>query len=191
MSDTEPTFATVRRGYDPAQVQSYLGRLTEQVQIPHATRCGRWGPSSSRHGRNGMRRSRNGTSASAASYEQASARVAELMMTLDRDVERIRGEAEAETEDILAHARSEAYQIRAEAEELHKAAEQARDDADRSVEDVKARRDEVLHGSAGHLHAGSSARSRTSQRRSTTSSLSDDPDGPGRAARRHAGTTPP
>lgn len=144
MSETEPTFATVRRGYDPAQVQSYLGPLAEQVRsLSEQVRSLGSELEQTRQERDAAIQERS--SASAASYEQASARVAELMQTLDRDVERIRGEAEAETEDILDRARSEAYQIRAEAEELHRAAEQTRDDADRSVEDVKARRDDVLH----------------------------------------------
>lgn len=143
MSNADTTFSTVRRGYDPAEVQSTLRRMTEQVQsLTDQVRSLGSEIEQARQERDAAIEERN--AAGAASYQQASTRVAELMMVLDREVERIRGEAEAEGEDILAHARSDAYQIRAEAEEMHEAAVHARNDAERSIEEVTARRDEVL-----------------------------------------------
>jgi hypothetical protein len=143
MSNTDTTFSTVRRGYDPAQVQSTLRRMTEQMQsLSDQVQSLGTEIEQARQERDAAIQERD--SAGAASYQQTFTRVSELMMVLDREVERIRGVAEAEGEDILAHARSDAYQIRAEAEEMHEAAMLARNDAERSIEEVTARRDEVL-----------------------------------------------
>ena len=69
-------------------------------------------------------------------------------MALDEEVEKIRGEAEAEGEEILDRARSEAYRVSREAEDARTsatlAAQRARKEAEQTVADLESRRDAVL-----------------------------------------------
>jgi vacuolar-type H+-ATPase subunit H len=69
-------------------------------------------------------------------------------VALDRDVEKIRAEAEAEAEEILAHARSEAYRVQRETDEARTAAvlarKQSREEAERSLSEMTSQRDDML-----------------------------------------------
>ena len=80
-------------------------------------------------------------------YERTSARVAELLMGVDREVERIQTEARAEVERMLADAETEASRIRAEAAEQRRADQakrRAREEAERSVADLTSQRERIL-----------------------------------------------
>jgi DivIVA domain-containing protein len=113
-SSNRPTFGTVRRGYDPAQVLEYLSRVADQVEAleSEVRRL---------QAERGQRSVAPGEQAPAGQdgYEGVGARVADLMRTFDHDVERLRQEAEAEAGRIVAEARSEADRIKQEAERLH------------------------------------------------------------------------
>jgi hypothetical protein len=82
--------------------------------------------------RDGLLRERS--SRPAAPQEQVSARVTELLFTLDRDVERIKAEANVEADRILADARIEADRMRRDAE-------LSRAEAARSLGDLSERRE--------------------------------------------------
>jgi hypothetical protein len=75
-------------------------------------------------------------------------RVTDLLTTLDKDIQTIRGEAEAEAQQIVDHARSEAYRVRSESDEALAtatlAAQRAREDAERRVAESESRRTDVL-----------------------------------------------
>ena len=91
---------------------------------------------------------RGQASTDAVTYEQVSDRVTELLVNLDREVEKIRTEAETQAGQIVADARSEAHRMRLEAEEARNAAaheaKQARDEAARSVADLTVQREDML-----------------------------------------------
>jgi DivIVA domain-containing protein len=145
-SSNRPTFGTVRRGYDPAQVLEYLSRVADQVEAleSEVRRL---------QAERGQRSVAPGEQAPAGQdgYEGVGARVADLMRTFDHDVERLRQEAEAEAGRIVAEARSEADRIKQEAERLHgeAAAEaervqgEARTEADRIHLDAQSKAEDV------------------------------------------------
>jgi vacuolar-type H+-ATPase subunit E/Vma4 len=96
-----PTFATVRRGYDPDQVLEYVTRLTDHVDTLETE----------------VRRLQEGQAPTAQDqYEGVGARVADLMRTFDQDVEKLRQDAKAEAGRIVAEARSESDRIKQGAE---------------------------------------------------------------------------
>jgi cell division septum initiation protein DivIVA len=141
-----PTFATVRRGYDPAQVLEYVTRLTNRLDAL-ATEVRRL------QAELGQREVVPNELAPTDQdqYEAAGARVADLMRTFDQDLERLRQDAEAEAGRIVAEARSEADRIKQEAERLHgeAAAEaervqgEARTEADRIRLDAQSKAEDV------------------------------------------------
>jgi DivIVA domain-containing protein len=85
-------------------------------------------------------------------YEQASSRVAELLRTFDRDVERMRAETQADAGKMLDEARAEAERQRDEAHARRQQAEgeaarvvtAATEEADRVREDARRQADELL-----------------------------------------------
>jgi cell division septum initiation protein DivIVA len=85
-------------------------------------------------------------------YDQASSRVGELLRTFDRDVERMRAEAQAEAGKMLDEARAEAERHREEAEFRRQLAEgeaarvvtAATEEADRVREDARRQADDLL-----------------------------------------------
>jgi cell division septum initiation protein DivIVA len=149
-----PTFATVRRGYDPDQVLEYVTRLTDHLDAL-ATEVRRLQAELSQ--RDDALEEQAPTAQD--QYEGVGARVADLMRTFDQDVERLREDAEEEAGRIVAEARSEADRIQQEAERSRgDAAEraervqaQARTEADRirldaqsKAEDVRQQAEEAL-----------------------------------------------
>ena len=145
-SFNRPTFGTVRRGYDPAQVLEYVSRLTDQLEaLESEVRRLR--------AERGQRSVAPGEQAPAGQdgYEGVGARVADLMRVFDEDVERLRRDAQAEADRIVAEGRSEADRIKQEAERLHgeAAAEaervqgEARTEADRIRLDAQSKAEDV------------------------------------------------
>jgi cell division septum initiation protein DivIVA len=163
-----PEFKTVRRGFEQSQVNEYIGQMndrlktvenlvrqlrseTEQAQAQRDTAVREREVVVQQ--RNDALRERDAArqeraSADAQTYEQVSGRVTGLLVALDRDVEKIRAEAEAEAEQIVARARSEAYRVQHEAEEARttsaQASRQAREDAERSLAELTSQRESML-----------------------------------------------
>jgi len=145
-SFNRPTFGTVRRGYDPAQVLEYVSRLTDQLEAleSEVRRL---------QAERGQRSVAPGEQAPAGQdrYEGVGARVADLMRAFDEDVERLRREAGAEADRIVAEGRSEADRLHQEAERLRgeAAAEaervqaEARTEADRIRLDAQSKAEDV------------------------------------------------
>jgi colicin import membrane protein len=160
-----PAFTTTRRGYDQAQVNAYLELVTGRLQDveaevsklrSEADQAGRQrdavpGEQAAAHeDRDAALRER--PAADEDTYEQVSGRVRELMVALNRDVQKLRGEAQgeaqAEAEHILDHARGKATRMLSEAEEIRVAAElaaaQVRDEARRSLAELTAQCDSMV-----------------------------------------------
>lgn len=146
-----PVFKTTRRGYDQTEVTDYIRGLTERLEtVEKQARKLQSEVERARKDRDvafGERdealRGRAGDA-----YERTSARVAELLMGVDREVERIQAEARVEVERMLADAEKDASRIRADAEEQRRAADQvgrrAREEAERSVADLTSQREHIL-----------------------------------------------
>lgn len=149
-----PTFATVRRGYDPDQVLEYVTRLTDHLDAL-ATEVRRLQAELSQ--RDDALEEQAPTAQD--QYEGVGARVADLMRTFDQDVERLREDAEEEAGRIVAEARSEADRIQQDAErsrgdaaaKAERVQAQARTEADRirldaqsKAEDVRQQAEEAL-----------------------------------------------
>jgi cell division septum initiation protein DivIVA len=153
-----PKFKSVKRGFDQDQVAEYISRLNDRLRtVEHLVRQVRYENEQLKRERDAALRERaalvqQGVAAEPSreveTYEQVSGRVTELLVTLDKDVEKIRGEAEAEAEQILDRARSEAYRVSREAEDSRTAAtlaaQRAHKQAERTMADLESRRDAVL-----------------------------------------------
>jgi len=148
---SSPAFKTTRRGYDRAQVEDHLRGLTERLgDVEMQARSSRSEALRAREERDAALAERDSALMGRAgdAYEQVSSRVADLMMGVDREAEKIRAEAQAEADRIVADARNEALRAQSEADRKLVAAEhaarQAREEAERSVADLTSRRDGTL-----------------------------------------------
>jgi len=156
-----PGFKLSRRGFDQGQVLEYIGHLTARLQtVEDLQRRLRSEADMALKQRDAVVQQRDEAlrerdealreraSADTVTYEQVSDRVTELLMALDREVDRIKNEARAEADQVVADARSEAHRMRLEAEEARNAAaheaKQARDEAARSVADLAEQREDML-----------------------------------------------
>ncbi len=156
-----PGFKLSRRGFDQGQVLEYIGHLTARLQtVEDLQRRLRSEADTALKQRDAVVQQRDEAlqqrdealrgqaSTEAVTYEQVSDRVTELLVNLDREVEKIRTEAETQAGQIVADARSEAHRMRLEAEEARNAAaheaKQARDQAARSVADLTVQREDML-----------------------------------------------
>lgn len=165
LGDGPAGLTTTRRGYDQAQVNAYLELVTGRLQDveaevsklrSEADQAGRQrdavpGEQAAAHeDRDAALRER--PAADEDTYEQVSGRVRELMVALNRDVQKLRGEAQgeaqAEAEHILDHARGKATRMLSEAKEIRVAAElaaaQVRDEARRSLAELTAQCDSMV-----------------------------------------------
>ncbi|MGZ8624693.1 MAG: hypothetical protein ACXWYQ_11085 [Actinomycetota bacterium] len=156
-----PGFKLSRRGFDQGQVLEYIGHLTARLQtVEDLQRRLRSEADMALKQRDAIVQQRDDAlrerdealrgqaSTDAGTYEQVSDRVTGLLVNLDREVEKIRTEAETQAGQIVADARSEAHRMRLEAEEARNAAaheaKQARDEAARSVADLTVQREDML-----------------------------------------------
>lgn len=163
-----PDFKTTRRGFEQSQVLEYIGHLTDRLQtVENLVRQLRSESDQAQQQRDTAIRERDAVveqrnaalrerdqaltarpQAGTEPYEQVSTRVTELLVALDRDVEKMKADAEAEAEDILAHARSEAYRVQRESDEARTAAvlarKEAREEAERSLAQLTSHRDDML-----------------------------------------------
>jgi cell division initiation protein len=108
--EARPTFGSVRRGYDPSEVDAFLAEVASTIQILEA-------------------RSRDAArdDAPADVSDRLTERFARLLAVQEREVEKLLTEAHAEADGMVAEARREADRIRGD----------ARHAADRSVEDAE------------------------------------------------------
>jgi len=157
-----PTFKTAKRGFEQKQVLEHVDRLNDRLRtVEHQVRQLRFEMEQAKRERDAALRERDallherdgGAAASQPArevdtYEHVSDRVTELLTTLDKDIQTIRGEAEAEAQQIVDHARSEAYRVRCESDEALAtatlAAQRAREDAERRVAESESHRKDVL-----------------------------------------------
>jgi cell division septum initiation protein DivIVA len=158
-----PSFKTVKRGFDQDQVADYISRLNERLRSherqvrqvrQEAEQIKRERDAALRERAELLQQQAVSTTADEAvagngvKYEQLSGRVTEILAGLDREVEKIRGDADAEAAQIVEHARSEAYRVSREAEDARaaatSAAHRASKQAEKSVAEMEARRGEVL-----------------------------------------------
>lgn len=149
-----PTFKTTRRGFDQTEVNEYIGRMAERLQlVENQVRRLRSEGEQARQQRDEAIRERDlalhgPAPADGDPYEQVSNRVAGLMMGVDQEVDKIREEAEAEADRVVANAKSEASRLESEAEEKRVAADRAarlaHEEAERSLADVTSQRDAML-----------------------------------------------
>jgi cell division septum initiation protein DivIVA len=141
-----PTFGTVRRGYDPDQVLEYVTRLTDHLDALETEVRRLQGDLSQRDADEEER-----AATARDEYEGVGARVADLMRTFDQDVGKLRQDAEAEAERIVAEARAEADRIQHEAEKsrgeaaakAERVQAKARTDADKIRLDAQSKAEEV------------------------------------------------
>ena len=148
---SSPAFKTTRRGYDRAQVEDHLRLLTERLRDAESqTRSSRAEAVRAREERDAALAERDSALMGRAgdAYEQVSSRVADLMMGVDREADKIRAEAQARADRIVADARNEALGAQSEADRklmaADHAARQAREEVERSVADLTSRRDGTL-----------------------------------------------
>ncbi|HEV8622646.1 MAG TPA: DivIVA domain-containing protein, partial [Actinomycetota bacterium] len=136
----------MRRGYDPDQVLEYVTRLTDHLDALK-TEVRRLQAELSQRDVTPQEQA----STAQDEYDGVGARVADLMRTFDRDVEKLRQDAEAEAVRIVAEAKSEADRIQREAErsrgEVAAKAEQvearARTEADKIRLDAQSKAEDV------------------------------------------------
>jgi cell division initiation protein len=162
-------FATVRRGYDPDQVDDYLKQVAEQVEALetdlrderlNAARQPPSGAEAPAERPAAMTMTAPPTAAAAeteeAAYERISKRFASVLKSADEEAQKLIEQARAESTKVLEDARAEADRIRVDAqanaeqarttsaEELAK----AREEADRVLGGLEQRRESLL----GQMH---------------------------------------
>ena len=146
-----PAFSTTRRGYNQAEVTDYVRRLTARLQtIEKEVGSLRSEIGRAREERDAAIGERDDALRGRAgdAYEQVSSNVAELMMGVDREVERIQAEARAEVERLVAAAEKDASRLREEADAQRRATDEAnrlaREEAERSLADLASERERML-----------------------------------------------
>lgn len=139
----EPAFDTVKRGYDPSQVLEYLSRVADRVEALED----QVEQLSSELAE--MREERDEAlesdpSAGVDAYETVSARMTEMMMTLEKEAERLGAEAEAESERILLESKREAHRTRVQAKAAaERKLKEAQKEADRLTSGLAATRESM------------------------------------------------
>jgi len=145
-------FATIRRGYDPEQVRSFLLGVADSVMsLEDDLRKAKGGS-----GPMAPAQEAAGEVSSAKPavdpYEALGKRFAGLLGTADKEAQRLVAEAKAESTRVLAEARSEAERIRVNAQTRAEEAraeslqllEKARTEAERALTGLSSRREELL-----------------------------------------------
>lgn len=129
-------FVTVRRGYDPDQVRDYLEQLADQVERMAAM----------------IREARLEAAAVSSParphvdpYQQLGERVASVIREADQTAERLRVEAQEESQSMLREARADADRIRTDAQAR---AEEARAEAERTLREAREQADHAVAGLA-------------------------------------------
>jgi DivIVA domain-containing protein len=155
-------FATVRRGYDPQQVRSYLTSIAKQVgtleqelsqlrlEVGSAAARGRTDePSTASPPAPAAPGPALAAKEQGDPYDALSKRFATLIEMADQEAERILENARSESEDTLTKARSEADRIRVDAQAN---AEEARQEGTDLLERARIESDRMLVGLAERRH---------------------------------------
>jgi DivIVA domain-containing protein len=143
-------FATVRRGYDPDQVRTYLSAVAGQVEtLEKALREAKRGAAP------GEPASDAAETAAPPSdpYEELGKRIAALIGTADTEAKRLVDEAKAEAGRMLQQGRAEADRIRLDAQsraeearqEGAEALERAKREAERTLSNLSTRREGLVN----------------------------------------------
>jgi cell division septum initiation protein DivIVA len=137
-SISEPGFAKVRHGYDPSQVSEHLKTVAGRTRILE-DRVSEL-ESELEQVRGQEQPSRPAEASVEDPYEVMSGRMAEVVRTLDQDVERMRQEAEAEAQQLVDEAKAEAARESREVEKLRK---KAMAEADEMLAEATAEADRI------------------------------------------------
>jgi len=148
--DRLPAFTTVRRGYDPAQVLTFVKQARERMEMLETKL------SDAERARGELERDRDVAlqswdSTKQEPYDAMAGRLADLMRSFDAEVEKARVDAQAESERMLAEARAESDRIlehaqgadaeaRGQSEDIVR---QARQEAEAIVEKARAQADQI------------------------------------------------
>src|SRR3954467_15946138 len=151
-------FATVRRGYDPDQVDDYLKQVAEQVEALEtdlrderliAARQRPSGPEAPAEKPAAMMAPGPASAAATepeteeAAYERISKRFASVLKSADEEAQKLIDQARAEATKLMADARAEADRIRVDAQAN---AEQARSTSAAELSKAREESDRVLGG---------------------------------------------
>src|SRR5512134_3280918 len=108
--DRLPAFTTVRRGYDPAQVLTFVKQARERIEALE-TRIGDLEEERDRIAKDRDLALESWDSTKKEPYDEMAGRLADLMRSFDSEVEKLRADAQAESERTLSEARAEAERI--------------------------------------------------------------------------------
>lgn len=108
--DRLPAFTTVRRGYDPAQVLTFVKQARERIEALE-TRIGDLEEERDRIAKDRDVALESWDSTKKEPYDEMAGRLADLMRSFDSEVEKLRADAQAESERTLSEARAEAERI--------------------------------------------------------------------------------
>lgn len=138
--DRLPAFTTVRRGYDPAQVLTFVKQARERIEALETK------IQDLEREREDMARDRDVALESwdagkKEPYDAMAGRLAELMRSFDAEVEKLRADAQSESERTLSEARAEAEQI---LEQSQGADAEAREQAEHIVRQAREEGDRIL-----------------------------------------------
>ncbi|HEX5950045.1 MAG TPA: DivIVA domain-containing protein, partial [Actinomycetota bacterium] len=119
--DRLPAFTTVRRGYDPAQVLTFVKQARERIEALE-TRITDLEEERDRIAKDRDIALESWDSTKKEPYDAMAGRLADLMRSFDSEVEKLRADAQAESERTLSEAREEAEgmvaKARTEADEI-------------------------------------------------------------------------
>lgn len=139
----EPAFDTVKRGYDPTQVLGYLSRVADRMEALE-DQVRRLSSELAQVRTERDEALEGDPSAGEDGYETMSARMTELMMTLEKEAERLGGEAQAQSERLLLESRSEAHGMRVQAKAAaERKLDEARKEADRLTSSLASARESM------------------------------------------------
>lgn len=135
-----PAFTTVRRGYDPAQVLTFVKQARERMEALEAK------VRDLEAERDELARDRevalqSWESGAKEPYDAMAGRLADLMRSFDAEVEKLRADAESESERTLSEARERADRILEQAEG---ADAEARGQAEQTVQEARAQADRIV-----------------------------------------------
>jgi cell division initiation protein len=137
-----PEFTRVLKGYDPEQVESYIGNISE-----HLSRLER----ELREAKEQLEAmQRRYSVAREEAYSQVAMRMAEVIRTADQQAERLRRDTDEQANRRMLDAEQQAAQIRREAEAD---AERQRQEGDEWVRVATADRDRIIGGIASQKAA--------------------------------------
>lgn len=139
-------FGTIRRGYDPDQVNDYLYTLAERIEaLEGEIRDTRAAAESAERSVRAEPVAQAAAAVPVDPYEAFAKRFAGLLGTADKEAERLVADAQGESTRILEEARADALRIRSDA---HARAEESRIEGDRMLAEARVEAERALTGLA-------------------------------------------